>query len=193
MWWLRELLACFRFLAVSGNRSFWQSKRIYEFVLPGAVTLVFLIIYEAVPQVFHAGFLGRFLGLLFQFMVFVVPFHLAALAAFATFERAGLDEPLPGTDAEIMVWSNEDNERVAKRLTLRQYASLLFGYLCSIGVIFIVAYLLASNLDLRFVFGTHFGGVYSVVAVIMLFFVAHYAILTAYSITFLFEKINKIV
>ncbi|MEO7158674.1 MAG: hypothetical protein ABI039_13980, partial [Vicinamibacterales bacterium] len=71
-------------------------------------------------------------------------------------------------------------------------ASLLFGYLCTIGVIFIVAYLFLSNIDFKFVLGESYSGAYAVATLLMLFFVTHYAVLTAYAITFLFEKVNKI-
>lgn len=192
MWWLRELLSYFRFLAVTSDNPFWESKRVYEFVAPAIIAAAIFIVWLFVPGLFGPSFLGRFVGLLFQFMVFVVPFHLAALAAFATFERTGIDERLPGTDAELLVWSNEDNARVVKSLTLRQYASLLFGYLCTIGIIFIVTYLFASNIEFRFVFVDAFYIVYAVCTLGMLFFVAHYAVLTAYAITFLFDKVNKI-
>lgn len=191
-WWLRELLACFRFLAVSGDRSFWESKRVYEFVLPLALACILFAAYLFLPTFFLPGFLGRFLGLLFQFMVFVVPFHLAALAAFATFERAGLDEPLKGTNAEVLVWDNAQNARIVVTLTLRQYASLLFGYLCAIGIIFIVSYVLLVNLDYRSILVDYFHIFHKVAVFVILFFVLHYAILSAYAITFLFDKVNRI-
>lgn len=191
-WWIRELAACFRFLTVSGDRPFWQSKRVYEIIVPMALTVPTFLLYFFVDGLFSDGFLGRFLDLLFQFMVFVVPFHLAALAAFATFERAGLDDPLRGTNAEVEIWSNRENSRVAKTLTLRQYASLMFGYLCSIGVIFIIAYLFLDNINTSVIAGWLYGYIYTVAVFLSLFFVFHYAVLTAYAITFLFEKINKI-
>tara|TARA_R110002020_G_scaffold3766_7_gene16565 strand:+ start:1400 stop:1939 length:540 start_codon:yes stop_codon:yes gene_type:complete len=177
---------------VSGDRPFWQSKRVYEIVVPFALTAPIALLYLFVDGLFKDGFLGRFLDLLFQFMVFVVPFHLAALAAFATFERQGLDEPLKGTNAEVEIWSNKQNSRIVKTLTLRQYASLMFGYLCSIGVIFIIAYLFLDSINTEVIPSVMYLYLYPVGVICSLFFVFHYATLTAYAITFLFEKINKI-
>lgn len=192
-WWAKELLSCFRFLAVSGDKGFWRSKRVYEVVLPFLLSLPLFLLFMFYPGAFAQGFLGKFLSLLFQFMVFVVPFHLAALAAFATFERKGLDEPLSGTNAQITVWSNAENRPVATFLTLRQYASLLFGYLCSIGIIFIIIYLIASNLAYDAFMSKEVYDVFKLIAAfISMLFVAHYSVLSAYAITFLFDKINKI-
>ncbi len=192
MWWIKELLTCFRFLIIRGDNSFWKSKRIYEIVLPLAVSVPLFILFLFVPKAFAPDFLFSFSQLLFQFMVFVVPFHLAALAAFATFERKGLDDPLKGTNAEIYVWSNTDNQRFLETLTLRQYASLLFGYLCSIGIIFIVAYLFIYNIKFSYLFGEQYIYAYRTSTFLVLLFICHYVFLSIYSITFLFDKINKI-
>lgn len=192
MWWLRELSTCLSFIMVSGDRRTLQSKRVYEFLLPTAATILIIVLYIFIPKMFFAGFLSNLTNKIFQFMVFVVPFHLAALGAFATFERAGLDETLKGTNAQIRKWSNEDNTYFYEVLTLRQYASLLFGYLCSIGVMFIVAYIVASNLDFKFVLGDHFEFAYKIVLALVVFFISHYAFLTLYAITFLFDKFNRI-
>lgn len=192
MWWARELLASLRFLAIRGSQSFFQSKRVYELLLPAASAAVIFIVVVLWPKAFAVDFLGKIAANTFQFMVFVVPFHLAALGAFATFERAGLDAPLKGTNAEIRVWSNKDNQYYYETLTLRQYASLLFGYLCTIGMIFIVVYIIMANVDFEYVAGEHGKAVRRVSLAIVLFFVAHYAFLSVYAITFLFEKINRI-
>ena len=136
--------------------------------------------------------MGRFLAHVFQFMVFVVPFHLAALAAFATFERAGLDDKVTGTNAEVRIWSNPENDYIWETLSLRQYASLLFGYLCAIGIIFIIGYVFIVNLNFHIILGGGYPLAYFVALFLSLFFVLHYAVLSAYSITFLFDKINRI-
>ncbi|TPM34473.1 hypothetical protein [Mesorhizobium sp. B2-3-5] len=141
---------------------------------------------------FSGKFLSKISESIFQFMVFVVPFHLAALGAFATFERAGLDSNLEGANAEIRVWSNRDNGYFYKTLSLRQYASLLFGYLCTIGVLFIIVYIIANNVNFDYVAGDWYGKLHHIAVVLVIFFITHYAFLSVYSITFLFDKINKI-
>lgn len=192
MWWFRELLASLRFLAIRGSQPFLKSKRVYELVLPTVVTAAIFLLFHAFPQAFSPDFVGKVTSNIFQFMVFVVPFHLAALGAFATFERKGLDDTLKGTNAEIRVWSNKENAYFFETLTLRQYASLLFGYLCTIGVIYIILYIILDNVNFSYVAGEHLAFVTKAALVAIFFFVSHYAFLSIYAITFLFEKINKI-
>jgi len=192
MWWIRELLASLRFLAIRGSQPFLKSKRVYEFVLPSMVTVAISLLLHMFPKAFSPDFVGKITTNIFQFMVFVVPFHLAALGAFATFEREGLDETLKGTNAEIRAWSNKDNEYFFETLTLRQYASLLFGYLCTIGVVYIIMYIILDNVNFAYIAGDHLDIVKKTALVAILFFVSHYAFLSIYAITFLFEKINKI-
>jgi len=192
MWWARELLASLRFLAIRGSQPILKSKRVYEFLLPCAVAGAIFVVVLLFPDAFDPDFLRKIASNIFQFMVFVVPFHLAALGAFATFEREGLDEPLKGTNAEIRVWSNRENEYFFETLTLRQYASLLFGYLCTIGMVFIVLYIIIDNVNFAYVAGDHMVSIKRVALAGVLFFVAHYAFLSIYAITFLFDKINGI-
>lgn len=189
-WWLRELLSSLRFIAIHSGESVWKSKRVYEFLLPCAVTALFATTYALAPSAFVRGFAGIIAQNTFQFMVFVVPFHLAALGAFATFQRPVLDEPLRGASAEIRVWSNEDQEHQWKSLTLRQYVSLLFGYLCSIGVIFICVYIIGGIVDLAALTGHRISQ--AAMSLALVFFISHYAFLSIYAITFLFEKVNGI-
>lgn len=192
MWWVGELLASLRFLAIRGSQPFFNSKRVYEFILPGVVTIVIFTLIYAFPAAFSSDFVGKITSNIFQFMVFVVPFHLAALGAFATFERKGLDEALKGTNAEIRVWNNKEGEHFFETLTLRQYASLLFGYLCTIGVMYIILYIVLDNVNFAYVAGEHVNTLEKGALFAILFFISHYAFLSVYAITFLFEKINKI-
>lgn len=192
MWWFRELLASMRFLAVRGDQPFYKSKRVYELILPSLVTAGIFVLIWNYPKAFTNDIVAKITSNIFQFMVFVVPFHLAALGAFATFERAGLDQKLKGTNAQVRFWSNDDQGYFFEILTLRQYASLLFGYLCTIGVIYIILYIILINVDFSYIAGEHLSKVESFGLVVVLFFVAHYGFLSVYAITFLFEKINKI-
>jgi hypothetical protein len=191
-WWLYELLSSFKFLAVSGDERVTRSKRVYEFVLPIALTAAAALIYVFWPKVFIPTVLGKFAGSVFQLMIFVVPFHLAALAAFSAFSAEGLDEKLAGTNAQIRVWSNQDNNFFWKILTLRQYISLMFGYLCSIGIMYILIYLIISNLDLKYLLGKHYDLGHSLLLFGCVLFVLHYVILTIYAITFFFDKVNRV-
>lgn len=192
MWWIREILSSLRFLAIEGDQPFWRSKRVYEFVAPAMITATFLLVTTYVPHIFIQNFVGNVTDKIFQFMVFVVPFHLAALVALSTFQRRGLDEKLAGTNAQVKIWSNIDSTAFYEILTLRQYVSLLYGYLCTIGIIYIITYILASNLNMIFIYSYHQLIFEKSLECLVIFFISHYTLLTIYSITFLFEKINKV-
>ncbi|SFQ17896.1 hypothetical protein SAMN05216330_1184 [Bradyrhizobium sp. Ghvi] len=193
-WWLSELLSCLKFIAITGNRGFFQSKRVYEFVVPGVAAFAAAAIYLLLPTIFAPSFLKTFSASVFQVMVFVVPFHLAALAALSTYQSVGLNEKLPGSEAQIRLWSNADNGYFFHEVTLRQYASLLFGYLCSLGIVYVVIYMFAAGIDLSpaLTAAGQFTLVYNAVLFASFFFVFHYGTLTVYAITFLFDKVNKI-
>src|SRR5574337_1231500 len=141
---------------------------------------------------FPRSFLKEFCANTFQIMVFVVPFHLAALAVFATYKSEPLDEKLSGTNAQVRIWSNTDNSYFYEILTLRQYASLLFGYLCSVGIIYVFVYLFLSSMDLPMALRNEKQLLHTLSTVVCVFFVSHYITLTLYAITFLFDKVNKI-
>jgi hypothetical protein len=111
---------------------------------------------------------------------------------FATYQSNALDEKLLGTNAQISVWSNVDNGYFYKYLTLRQYTSLLFGYLCSIGIFYVVIYLFFSSMELPQSFNGERSILRDVAILLGVFFVIHYMTLTLYAITFLFDKINRI-
>ena len=192
LWWLYEIFSSARFLVISGDKGFWKSKRVYEFVLPFLLTCTIFAAYTYCKGAFVPNFLDTITKNTFDFMVFVVPFHLAALGAFATFDRPILDKPLKGTKAEIRVWSNDDQSFFYKTLSLRQYVSLLFGYLCTLGIVFITAYIFASTLNMPAILGQYSIDANNISVFLVVFFVAHYSFLSIYSITFLFDKVNEI-
>lgn len=192
LWWFFELLSSLKFLAITGNRGFFQSKRVYELVLPAVVTFLLFAGFKLVPGLFSDSFLKELSGNLFQLMVFVIPFHLAALAALSTYKSDGLDDKLAGVDAQIKVWSNTDNQYFYKDVTLRQYASLLFGYLCSIGIVYVLIYLFASSMRLEVLLGSRYAEVHDTSLFLTIFFVMHYVTLTVYAVSFLFDKANQI-
>jgi hypothetical protein len=179
-------------IAITGNRGFFQSKRVYEFVLPAAAAVAAFALYCIFPEIFAPTLLKNFSASLFQVMVFVVPFHLAALAALSTYQAPGLNDKLPGSEAQLRMWSNADNDFFYHDVTLRQYSSLLFGYLCSIGIGYVLVYVFASSVDLSPVVGGYYKLIYDVALFWSFFFIFHYVVLTIYAVTFLFDKVNRI-
>ncbi|MGV1949674.1 hypothetical protein ACQZ44_02520 [Agrobacterium vitis] len=192
IWWVGELLRSVRFLSASGQESFWRSKRVYEFVIPSAFSGLIAFIAFLFPKVLVPDILQKLSSGLFQFMVFVVPFHLAALAAIATFSRPELDAPLKGDNVELKVWDNKQSEYFLKSLTLRQYTCLLFGYLCSIGMGYILVYIISSGVDTTWLLGSWSSHINHIAVFILLFFLAHYGTLTIYAVTFFFDKVSDI-
>lgn len=192
MWWFFEIFSCFKFIYITGDENVFKSKRVYEFIIPISITIIFFVAYEKYPEIFIPNIVEGLSKNIFQFMVFVVPFHLAALGAFSTFNATGLDGKLSGVNAQLRVWSNADNDYFYKPLTLRQYVSLLFGYLCSIGIIYIMVYIIFSVFNFEKINSNYYSTCYDVLFYLTIFFIVHYVVLTIYAITFLFDKINKI-
>ena len=149
MWALKEILSAFRFLTIITDSGFWQSKRVYELALPLVSAMLIALFYYNYSNIFNNSFLGSMASNFFQFMLFVVHFHLAALGAFSTSQTPVLDEPLKGVNAELKVWDNQGNCYEFKNIKLRQYVSLLFGYLCTIGVAYISLYIFFSAINLE--------------------------------------------
>ena len=191
MWWLREIFACTAFLYIQGDQPFFRSKRVYEIIIPFAflVTTSFLMIW--CPDLFPTMFIITFLSNSFQVMVFVVPFNLAALAVLSTFQNNRLDQPLPGNSAFMRVWSNQDNAYFLRSLSLRQYISLLFGYLCGIGMIFVVSYIFISSVSVPHILYPYKEISRYFIIPCIVFFIMHYSTFTLYAISFLFEKLNN--
>lgn len=129
IWAARQLLVPCNYLRIRhGDRPF-QSKLVYDFVLPicGTVATLAGCLWLGIPLAIfkHHALIKNLLELLSLMIVFYV----AALAAVATFERKGIDEPLHGGPATLLVTKPDGGERVRKVLTYRQFISYLFGYL----------------------------------------------------------------
>lgn len=190
MWFFREFATSARFIFITGDQGFWHSKRVYEFVCPIIGTFIFTLVYYFIREYMKDGFISNMFKNLFDFVIFIVPFQLASLSVFATYNKKGLDDKLSGTNARVAIWSNEDNLYHYELLTLRQYSSLMFGYLCTIGIFYVFIYILISHFDYNRIYGSYirYGEYFSLM--VLLFFLFHYIFLTIYAITFLFDKIQ---
>jgi hypothetical protein len=56
------------------------------------------------------------------------------------------------------------------------------GYLCSIGIAYVLVYIFASNIDLTAGTGFHYTQVYNAILFCSFFFVFHYVTLTIYAV-----------
>ncbi len=57
---------------------------------------------------------------------------------------------------------------------------------------FILVYIVASGLNLVWIFGDIAGAAEKVALLLLLFYLAHYGTLTIYAVTFLFDKVGEI-
>lgn len=190
MWWFREILSCFKFLLITSDSKLFYTKRVYEFFAPLIVSIIFITIYYFSDNIYLIKSIKILSENIFNFMIFLVPFHLVSLGAFSTVNSNILDERLKGANAQIKTWSNKDNDHYYKILTLRQYVSYIFGYLCSIGIIFILFYLIITMINVNYYNNDFSCSLLFLLLGFEVFFIFHYVFLTLYAITFLFDKVN---
>jgi hypothetical protein len=188
MWWAKYLLFGFSFLAIHEEESFLKTKRVLEFILPGALSVLSVIAFwqwgnYAVPNLLYV-----LNDKLFQLVVFMVPFHLAALAALATFQSPILDQVPAGAAASIRTWSDEDNDHFQRPLKMREYACRLFGYLCMLGIIYLVASIIASVIDFQATGWAAHEWLRMAVFVSIAAYFWHYIVMSLYAIYFLIAK-----
>ena len=188
MWWAKYLFSGFAFLGVSEDAPFHHSKRVLEVLVPLVLTALTMWGYVCLRSYLVPGVLGTLDDKLFQLVVFMVPFHLAALAALATFQSSALDKPPAGARASISRWSNEDNQRFRHFLSMREYACRLFGYLCTLGIIYLVVSISTSLINFSAIpWATNEPVRLAMFAGIVGFF-WHYIVMSLFAIYFLIAK-----
>jgi hypothetical protein len=185
-WWVKNISAGFRFIFIKESEGFVRSKKIIEFVFPLILTSVFLFFYHNFPEYFRKEILSYFDEKIYSFVIFMVPFHLAALAIISTYQSSALDEELEGSSAFVNVWSNEDQKYVKNEIKLRQYMMYLFGYLCSIGIIYLVISIFSNSMVIE----KQILDLYKYVVFLQVLFIFHYIVLSYYSIYFIISKIK---
>ena len=185
-WWLRNLGSGFSFLFLIESSKFSESKRILEFIVPIFFAVGYTLIYIAYSEIFATDILEYFDTKLFSVMSFMVPFHLAALAILASIRSDVLDSMLAGQNASIRVWSNAEQKIILKDLKLREYISLLIGYLCTIGILYITCSIFLNSI---YIVISH-----PVLIAILLFmfvwFFVHYMVMSYYAIYFIVNKFS---
>lgn len=188
MWWAKYLLSGFSFLAVSEDAPLLQTKRMLEFVLPSILTALSVLAYVLWGKYAIPNLLFVLDNKIFQLVVFMVPFHLAALAALATFQSSILDQVPQGAAASMRTWSEEDNDHFRRPLKMREYACRLFGYLCTLGVLYLVISIAASLIDFAATGLPLVTWVTPVVFAVIAAYFWHYMVMSLYAIYFLVAK-----
>lgn len=154
LWAIRQLLVPLNYLRIRHGTGLLHSKRVYDFVFPIFFALVtcaaFLWLQLQLAVFSHEELVKRLLDLL----ALMIVFYMAALAAVATFERQGIDNPLRGEDAILSVRHHDGGTYADKKLSYRQFISYLFGFLSFLSLrLYIVIIILAvgwPQLELHF-------------------------------------------
>lgn len=137
-WAARQLCAPTRYLRIRQGSGWLSSKATYDFVIPG----IFAIVATFATWLFQfelglfkdTGFIAGVINLL----NLLIAFFIAALAAVATFDRPGLDDPMKGEPA-LMARRNSKGVVKDAILTHRQFICYLFGYLSFSSIMMLLA------------------------------------------------------
>ena len=126
-----------RYLLIKQGHGWFSSKITYDLVIPATIALI------ATATVWYLnvnlGFFSErgFVSGIISLLNLLIAFFIAALAAVATFNRAGLDDPLKGEPATMKRRSSDGVIR-EKVLTHRQFICYLFGYLSFVSIVLLL-------------------------------------------------------
>ena len=135
LWAINQLCAPIKYLRIRAGPSLFQSKVVYDFILPAALTVLTLVVLALLSVPVSVASLGKLLTEISTLLALLIGFYMAALAAVATFERRGIDGPLRGDDAILKTKRSSDGKIIHKKLTYRQFISYLFGYLSFVSIV----------------------------------------------------------
>lgn len=115
----------------------------FDILIPLVVALVVLIILMVLPRTVAIFGEKGLVTIITDLIQILVGFYIAALAAVATFQKEGLDSPLAGDSATLIVVRRGKKTEIT--LTRRKFICYLFGYLSFTGI---VLYFAGSAADL---------------------------------------------
>ena len=145
LWVFKQLCAPCNYLRIRHGTSLLASKAVYDFVLPALLTGLTVAVTLALDMrlsVFHND---KFFASLSGLLSILIGFYMAALAAVATFDRAGIDNRLAGTDAKLRVRDPDGGAPKDKLLSYRQFISYLFGYASFLSFVIYACLLLLGS------------------------------------------------
>ena len=168
-------------------------KLFYDLTLPLVLSVVGTFILILLPKPFlvfgEAGLISTVTGIL----QILTGFYIASLAAVATFDKQGMDEPLKGDPIELYV--TRKGKKIKETVTRRRFLSLLFGYLAllSFFLYFIGAgaNLLMDNIKYILPAPSHCYVKWSFVA-IYLFLTANLITTTLHGLYYMVDRIHRI-
>lgn len=145
LWVFRQLCAPCNYLRIRHGASLLASKAVYDFVLPAILTGLTVAVTWALDMPLSVFHNDKFFASLSGLLSILIGFYMAALAAVATFDRAGIDNRLAGTDAILRVRDADGGAAKDKLLSYRQFISYLFGYASFLSFIIYAALLLLGS------------------------------------------------
>src|SRR5262245_46233248 len=108
------------YLRIRHGEGLFQSKRLYDFVLPSTLAFATCAIFYWLDIPLSVFSHDELVKRITDILVLMIVFYMAALAAVATFEREGIDKRLKGEDAFLAVRDHDGGEWVDRTLSYRQ-------------------------------------------------------------------------
>ncbi len=134
-WAVRQLTVPCKYLRIKSGPSLLESKFVYDNVLPVFFTAATVGLLKAISVPVSLATLAGVQSSLSNLLALLIGFYMAALAAVATFDRPGIDNPLRGDPATLRVRMHDGGQWIDKPLSYRQFISYLFGYLSFLSLI----------------------------------------------------------
>lgn len=129
LWAFKQLTVPVRYLRIRHGTGLLHSKKFIDWVMPIALASLTLISFWWLGLSFSLYSHPALVKSLSNLLALMIVFYMAALAAVATFERKGIDDPLPDHDAVLKVKNPDGGASRNVVLSYRQFISYLFGYL----------------------------------------------------------------
>jgi hypothetical protein len=107
-------------------------KYLFDIFIPLAITIIVQVFLMVLPKPIMIVGENGLISIITGLIQILVGFYIASLAAVATFQGIGLDEPLAGDHATLMVKRRGVSKPI--QLTRRKFVCYLFGYLAFVGI-----------------------------------------------------------
>jgi len=129
LWAVLQLTVPVRYLRIKHGDGVFHSKIAYDFLFPAILAVVTLAAFMWLDLSLSLTAHPELVKKITDLLTLMIVFYMAALAAVATFDREGIDNPLPDNDATLWVQNPDGGAWENKVLSYRKFISYLFGYL----------------------------------------------------------------
>lgn len=107
-------------------------KAVYDYVIPICVSLPLTILITSLPVSVKVFGENSLISSITGILQILTGFYIASLAAVATFNKDGMDDPLAGRP--VMLKTQIKGKTVDEKVTRRRFLCLLFGYLALLSI-----------------------------------------------------------